>query len=68
MLIDEELNKILNTVGHEASAGLLFLGRRVSPLSSGGEYLQGCRARLVQRHTTMRADRVLEGATSIPNR
>ena len=39
MLTNEELNQILNTVGHEASAGLLFLGRRISPLSSGSEYL-----------------------------
>ena len=58
MLSDEELDKILNTVGHKASAGLLFLGRRISPLSSRREYLQGCRACLVQRDATMRADRV----------
>ena len=53
-----KLNQILNTVGHEASAGLLFLGRRISPFCSSGEYLQGCRACLMQGHTTMRADRV----------
>jgi hypothetical protein len=58
MLTYEELNQINDTIRHEASAGLLFLGRRISPLSSGSEYLQGCRACLVQRDTTMRADRV----------
>jgi hypothetical protein len=39
MLTDEELNQINDTVRHEASASLLFLGRRISPLSSGSEYL-----------------------------
>ena len=39
MLTYEELNQINDTIRHEASAGLLFLGRRISPLSSGSEYL-----------------------------
>src|SRR5687767_8037040 len=58
MHTDEELNQFIDTVGHQASAGLLFFGRRVSPFYTGGEYLQGCHACLMQRHTTMWADRV----------
>jgi hypothetical protein len=38
MLTYEELNQINDTFHHEASAGLLFIGRRISALSSGSEY------------------------------
>ena len=48
MLLDEELYQIHDPIYHQTSAGLLFLGRRISPLCSSGEYLQGCRTSLVQ--------------------
>jgi len=36
---DENLDKILDTIGHHAAAGLLFLGSRVSTLRSRSENL-----------------------------
>jgi hypothetical protein len=55
---NEKLDQIFDTVSHKSAAGLLLLSRRVAPLGSSGEDLQGCCARLVQRDAALRPDRV----------
>jgi hypothetical protein len=58
MLADEKFNEILDAISHQATTSLLFLSRRIPPCGSGGEYLQGRCARVVQRDATVPADRI----------
>jgi hypothetical protein len=58
MLTHKEFDQIIDTIGHEASASLLFLGRRIPPLCPSRKDFQSCRTSLMQCDATIRSDRV----------
>jgi len=55
---DEELDQIIDAIGHKSTSCLLFLSRRISSFCFRCKYLQCCYACLVQGYTTIWSDRI----------
>src|SRR5262245_55223234 len=64
MLSDKQFDQIIHAIGNKSTASLLLFSRRVFALCSGGEYFKRCDAGLMQRHATIRADRVFAQSRS----
>src|SRR5438552_1519171 len=68
-LRDEVFQQILDAVSHDSLFGLLLLGRRITPLELGCEYLLSSHPGLMKGDTPVRANRVfaqLRSSTSCP--
>src|SRR4029079_17937999 len=59
MLSDEGFQQILNLIGNDSPSCLLPFGSRITPLKSGCEYLLRRHPRLMQCHSTVRANGIL---------
>jgi hypothetical protein len=66
MVRDEELDQILDTIDHQAAACLLALRRRIPPVCSCREYLQGYRTSLVQCDATVWPYRLFARRDPVP--